>query len=146
MKHCPICDTDKEDSEFNKSSKSKDGLQHYCRGCSNAKRKQWDLEDPERTRGKYLRESYGLKLSEYNDMLEAQNHKCAICGQDETRFQKKLVIDHCHDTGKVRQLLCNTCNHGLGNFKDDISLLASAIQYLVKHNTLEKIIELKNKK
>ena len=107
MKRCPLCDTNKEDSEFNKSSKSKDGLQHYCRPCSNVKRKQWDLEDPERTRGKYLRESYGLKLSEYNDMLEAQNHKCAICGQDETRFQKKLVIDHCHDTGKVRQLLCN---------------------------------------
>ena len=67
-------------------------------------------------------------------MLEAQGHKCAICGQDETRFKKKLVIDHDHATGEVRQLLCNMCNHGIGNFKDDIDLMANAIKYILKHS------------
>ena len=138
MKICAICKQSKEDLEFNKHTKSKDGLQHYCRICSNKTRKQWDLDDPERVRGKYLRETYNISLSQYDEMLAAQNHKCAICGLDETRFQKKLVIDHCHTTGAVRQLLCNMCNHGLGNFKDDVSLLAESIKYLVKHSTLEK--------
>ena len=133
-KICHVCKESKLFADFNKSAKSKDGLQHYCRACSNKKRKDWDLEDPERTRGKYLRETYGIKLSDYNDMLEAQGHKCAICGQDETRFKKKLVIDHDHSTGAVRQLLCNMCNHGIGNFKDDIDLMANAIKYILKHS------------
>jgi hypothetical protein len=132
-KFCPICKEDKHVSLFNKSSKAKDKLQHYCRVCSNAKRKEWDLEDPERTRGKWLKDAYGISLETYNEMLEQQNHKCAICNQDETRFHKKLVVDHDHKTGKVRQLLCNMCNHGIGNFKDDVSLMASAIQYIIKH-------------
>jgi hypothetical protein len=133
-KICHLCKESKLFTDFNKSSKSKDGLQHYCRACSNKNRKEWDLADPERTRGKYLRETYGIKLSDYNDMLEAQGHKCAICGQDETRFKKKLVIDHDHATGEVRQLLCNMCNHGIGNFKDDIDLMANAIKYILKHS------------
>ena len=141
-KTCHICKTPKLFSAFNKNSKSKDGLQHYCRECSNKKRKEWDLADPERVRGKWLRDEYGITLEDYNTMLEEQYHKCAICGQDETRFKKKLVVDHCHETGKVRQLLCNMCNHGLGNFKDDISLMSNAISYLAKH---QKIMENKNK-
>lgn len=132
-KICHVCKETKPNEDFNKAKKSKDGLQHYCRNCSNYRRKQWDLEDPERTRGKWLRDAYGISLKDYNDMLESQNHKCAICKQDETRFLKKLVVDHCHKTGKVRQLLCNMCNHGIGNFKDDIYLLAEAIKYLTKH-------------
>jgi hypothetical protein len=133
-KICHLCKESKLFTDFNKSSKSKDGLQHYCRACSNKNRKEWDLADPERTRGKYLRETYGIKLSDYAAMLEAQGHKCAICGQDETRFKKKLVIDHDHATGEVRQLLCNMCNHGIGNFKDDIDLMANAIKYILKHS------------
>jgi hypothetical protein len=133
-KICHLCKESKLFTDFNKSSKSKDGLQHYCRACSNKNRKEWDLADPERTRGKYLRETYGIKLSDYDAMLEAQGHKCAICGQDETRFKKKLVIDHDHATGEVRQLLCNMCNHGIGNFKDDIDLMANAIKYILKHS------------
>jgi hypothetical protein len=133
-KICHLCKESKLFTDFNKSSKSKDGLQHYCRVCSNKNRKEWDLADHESTLGKYLRETYGIKLSDYGAMLEAQGHKCAICGQDETRFKKKLVIDHDHATGEVRQLLCNMCNHGIGNFKDDIDLMANAIKYILKHS------------
>jgi hypothetical protein len=133
MKKCYVCCEEKEDTAFNKCSKSKDGLQHYCRVCSNRKRKEWDLEDPERTKGKYLRESYGLSFTQYTKMLEDQDNKCAICGEEETRFLKKLVVDHCHKTGEVRQLLCNMCNHGVGNFKDNPELMLKAIEYLKQH-------------
>ena len=140
-KNCHICKETKLFTDFNKASRSKDGLQHYCRSCSNSKRKAWDEANPNRVRNKWLTDAYGITLGEYNKMLEAQDHKCAICGQDETRFQKKLVVDHCHETGKVRQLLCNMCNHGLGNFKDDVALMAEAIKYITKH----QIMESKNK-
>jgi hypothetical protein len=82
---------------------------------------------------------YGLTLPQLTSMAEAQEHKCAICGQPETELRnglpRHLAVDHDHATGKVRALLCSACNTGLGKFKDDISLLAAAIAYLQKHST-----------
>jgi hypothetical protein len=58
--------------------------------------------------------------------------RCAICGSEETNNIKtnKMYVDHCHETGKVRGLLCNGCNSGLGHFKDSINNLKLAIEYL----------------
>ena len=64
-------------------------------------------------------------------MLENQKHRCAIC--DEIP-KKTFTIDHCHTTGVVRELLCNSCNVLLGNAKDNISILERAISYLKKHD------------
>jgi hypothetical protein len=83
---------------------------------------------------KYKGVDFGLAVGEYSRMLEGQNGVCKICGQGETRIRfnttSSLVIDHNHDTGEVRGLLCNRCNVGLGCFKDDISLLRRATEYL----------------
>ena len=72
---------------------------------------------------------YGLKKEEYEEMFDTQNNSCAICKNVFTEINKGFV-DHDHKTGKVRGILCTTCNSGLGFFKDDISLLESAIKYL----------------
>lgn len=64
----------------------------------------------------------------YNTLLGNQNGRCAICG-DYKGY--KLRMDHCHKTGKLRKLLCDNCNWGLGNFKDDVSILQEAIKYLI---------------
>jgi hypothetical protein len=80
-----------------------------------------------------LKSKYGLSLEEYDNKLVKQNHKCAICGLDETENKKKLAVDHDHLTGKVRDLLCINCNTGLGMFKENIDNLATAIKYLNKH-------------
>ena len=72
---------------------------------------------------------YGLSDKEYKYMLKKQKRKCAIC-------KRKMVppsIDHDHNTGVVRELLCGTCNSGLGMFKDDPRLLAYALVYLEEH-------------
>ena len=61
-------------------------------------------------------------------MKTNQNNKCLICGNEQDG--KDLAIDHCHTTNKVRGLLCNSCNLGLGCFKDNLDILASAIKYL----------------
>ena len=75
---------------------------------------------------------YGITDEEYDSLLIKQVARCAICNE-----HVKLCVDHDHNTGKVRGLLCNTCNAGLGMFKDSIRLLAGAIVYLQDHEDQE---------
>lgn len=72
---------------------------------------------------------YGISVERYNEMLEDQNHQCAICLNI---FKDIPNIDHCHDTGEVRGLLCRACNTGIGFLKDDIESLSRAIEYLTR--------------
>jgi hypothetical protein len=83
----------------------------------------------------HLKRTFNITLDDYNRMLEDQNGVCAICKRTETRKSKlgelwQLSVDHCHDTGKVRGLLCFACNSSLGKFKDSIETLQNAIEYL----------------
>lgn len=81
---------------------------------------------------------YGINREEYVRMFDAQHGLCALCNRPETDLDKNggvkaLAVDHDHATKKVRALLCQTCNTGLGKFKDDPKLLQAAIDYLAKH-------------
>lgn len=76
---------------------------------------------------KYL---YDISPEDYNRMFEAQEGKCLICGTHQNDLKKKLFVDHCHHTNKVRGLLCAECNLGLGKFKDDLYLVTKAMEYL----------------
>jgi len=73
-----------------------------------------------------------LKIIIMDNILEKQNHKCAICNNIELRAntQIALSVDHCHNTFKVRGLLCGNCNRAIGLFKDNVDLLQNAINYL----------------
>jgi hypothetical protein len=74
---------------------------------------------------------YGISLEQYDAMLLGQGGVCAICGEKEKdKFRKRMSVDHDHATGKVRGILCSHCNHGLGNFRDNILFLQNAITYL----------------
>ena len=87
-----------------------------------------------------LKRQYGITLFEYTAMLEKQNGVCAICGKPETKWQRRgscktptpdsLHVDHSHATGKVRGLICNYCNLGIGALKDDPELLRKAASYI----------------
>jgi DNA gyrase/topoisomerase IV subunit A len=77
-----------------------------------------------------LRTKYGLTLADYNKMIKEQGGVCYICQNPPN--VKALAVDHCHTTGKVRRLLCDNCNKGLGCFKDSPELLQKAINYLKK--------------
>ena len=70
---------------------------------------------------------YGLEYEDYERMLAEQNNKCGVCHRD----MEVPFVDHCHITGDVRGLLCNTCNAGIGMLGDDIELLKSAISHLI---------------
>jgi len=63
-------------------------------------------------------------------MLKSQNGNCAICGIDQPSNGRRLAVDHDHETGKVRALLCGNCNTGMGSFMDNPKLLQKAINYL----------------
>jgi Recombination endonuclease VII len=81
-----------------------------------------------------LSKSYGITEEDYNAMLMSQNYCCAICGTDKpTGKWKVFAVDHDHETGQVRELLCNECNRGIGLLKDSPELLIKAADYLLKH-------------
>ncbi len=81
----------------------------------------------------HMKRNYGLDFSEYNKMLEKQNGVCAICSSSPPDHHKKrLNIDHCHTTGRIRGLLCDACNRALGLLKDSPDLMLKAISYLAR--------------
>lgn len=89
--------------------------------------------DPDVNRRKQLKYKYSLSLEQYSQMLEEQGHACAICGTTKPEG-RGWHVDHNHDTGAVRSILCSHCNLGLGHFRDNCATLKAAITYLEKHN------------
>jgi hypothetical protein len=73
----------------------------------------------------WLKRKYGIELKDYKELCKQQKFKCQIC-----REFKTLCVDHCHHTGKIRGLLCRTCNSGIGLLKDNPAFLSNAIEYL----------------
>lgn len=83
-----------------------------------------------------LKRAYGITQSDYERILAGQGGGCAICGNTKPngRSRKYLHVDHCHDTGAVRGILCATCNSGLGSFSDNIGKLEKAVLYLKRND------------
>lgn len=116
VKQCIFCEETKAAEHFCKNT-TLDGLGSECKDCARARQ---------------LWKNYGITLADYDDMLEAQGGVCAFdgptCGID--RFGR-FHVDHDHETGEVRGLLCTNCNKGLGMFQDDPQLLLTAAAYLI---------------
>lgn len=91
----------------------------------------WREANPERVRdyrrSNGLMANYGITPQDYDHMAAVQGHACAICRQV---LARRLSVDHCHTTGRIRGLLCHKCNQGLGYFQDDPGLLDRAKEYL----------------
>lgn len=79
-----------------------------------------------------LKTAFGITLADYNTVLSAQGGVCAICGKTPEQNKRRLAVDHCHNSNKVRGLLCGNCNRGIGYFKDSIQFLQTAIKYIRK--------------
>lgn len=88
-----------------------------------------------------LKAYYGLTAEQYEELADQQGNVCAICKQTNTKKGRstRLVVDHDHDTGKIRGLLCDHCNRALGLLKDSTVALESALAYLRKHNDSSKL-------
>ncbi len=84
----------------------------------------------EKRRNYHLQHSYGISLEVYEALCQSQNGLCAICGQ---KSDKKLHVDHNHNTGNVRALLCKNCNTSLGLLKEDSKIVENLLQYIKKY-------------
>ena len=104
-------------------------MRPYCKECTSVRRKQ--LLSKETIRQRNLEKNFGKgALDHYDALFEKQKGVCAICFSPENGRYKHLSIDHDHDTGRIRGLLCNNCNRGLGLLKDSPQLLRKAAEYV----------------
>lgn len=128
-KKCSRCGKVKDISLFETNP-----IRKQCRDCRNALRRYFRVGD--RQRESRLKFNYGITIADFDRMEKDQQNVCAICGgvTKNNRWGRTLMVDHCHKTGKVRQLLCDICNKGLGHFRDNIDIMEKAIAYLRKHS------------
>jgi len=139
-KFCPKCKTSKPKSEYHSNKRNGDGLQGYCIECFGEinrnyvkkykplvqeRQKRYFKNNRELIEDKRIQSRHGITASERGEILRRQNGLCAIC-----KSKPAIHIDHDHVTNKVRGLLCNNCNTGLGMFHDNISFMATGIKYL----------------
>ncbi len=144
-KNCKKCGGKKPIVEFALCKNNPDGHFSWCRACSSAYNKTrparsnpaWRKTNNEKLWGYQLRR-YGLTVADYNKRVEAQMGKCAICGDiPPSRKKRSLEVDHCHATGKVRELLCSKCNTLLGRVESrGVNLLNKVLNYMYKHSAV----------
>jgi Recombination endonuclease VII len=118
--------------------------------------RRWQQQNPERYRAKqrsyaesgqkqiwdrksYLRRTYGITIADYDRMFEEQNGVCAICGEARPE-ERTLHIDHDHETGVIRGLLCFRCNNALGDFREEYELFQRAADYLDRDDELAALV------
>lgn len=132
-KWCSDCKAELDSSEFGKNESSYDKLQAYCRKHHYQRSHENRVARYGNPKDYRLRYRHGITLEIFEQMLEEQNHKCAACQRYPAKNLKNpWHVDHDHETGKVRGILCHQCNSGLGNFNDDPEVLQRALDYLRK--------------
>jgi hypothetical protein len=131
LKTCYSCKVEKPFSEFYKNNVSY--YQKECKACNGFRKSDWykTPEGKESSARSKLKSRFGISIEQYNIKSESQGNVCDICKLP-CRTGAKLSVDHDHTTGKIRNLLCRSCNLGIGNFLDNKELLKEAINYLDK--------------
>lgn len=139
VKTCGKCKQELSAEYFHKDKRRSHGLQARCKQCQKEDAYAWRARNPEKVKEKsaryyerrgaaYLREyRYGLSEEVHASLLDSQGGVCAIC---HTHRGETLHVDHDHQTGAVRGLLCRLCNTAIGKFNDDPSRLRAAAAYL----------------
>ena len=141
-KVCCICMNRKDFSEFYNYKNKSDGKSYRCKQCDDiaraAYRKKHLVSVKRKSRERYLKSRFGMTQADYLAILKTQDLSCAICGIHHTDNKvagcvDSLSVDHCHDTGGIRGLLCNQCNRALGMFRDSQDLLYKAYKYIKEY-------------
>ncbi len=128
MRTCTKCGVEQQESAYYKAG---NGLRGDCKKCNSRASNARYHRDPEKRWEYLLGYHYGMTMAEYSDMLRAQGGTCAICGSLEPgHSRQRMHVDHDHQTGMIRGLLCNTCNRVLGLMCDNPVNLRAAADYL----------------
>lgn len=126
---CANCKVEKPFAEFNKDSRKKHGIRYNCRGCERSRMKDYDASEAGQRRmrvGRWKAQGIEITHDEYVEMYKRLQGRCQIC----TIELPSLCVDHNHDTGKVRGLLCRPCNIGVSALGENERVLRRAIAYL----------------
>ncbi len=118
---------------------------YYARNAERAKKRsrEWYRDNKRRALDARLLAAYGLPVGQYGAMLKAQGGGCAVCRTKQSSG-RSLAVDHCHDTGRVRGLLCDACNIGIGMLQDSPALMTAAGQYLMPVGSDEHLMSIIN--
>jgi hypothetical protein len=130
-KVCQLCGLNKPLEDYHKNKQIKDGKHTICKNCNLQKSKRWRIENPEKAKTLNYRKKYNLTYEQVGELKSSCGYKCEICGIEEAKSPRgNLFVDHCHETGEVRGILCLNCNNLLGSAKDNLEVLLNAIKYL----------------
>lgn len=133
IRQCRVCRQKKSMEEFYFTSSGKHRARK-CKKCVAARTREWREENREKwaptARKRHLWQNYRMTEVGFNMVWVLQSGLCAICKDAFLEGDAKIHVDHDHATGQVRGLLCPTCNRGLGQFRDDPSLMRSAAEYV----------------
>lgn len=137
MKRCTGCEVEKPLDSFWRDNRRPEGRLSRCKTCKTAATNRFRKEqgydktrywrNPEGERERHLIRKYGVTLTDYNAMFKAQGGACAVCRRTQERA---FDVDHCHETGRVRGLLCTGCNRMIGHAGDRPATLRAAADYL----------------
>jgi Recombination endonuclease VII len=126
-KRCADCKQYKLVEEFPRNKNCKDGYHCYCKACNNARTRESRERLHGGTRHYHLMHRYGIGADEFDELVKQQGGVCPLCGRENPEH-----VDHDHETGEVRGILCFNCNGGLGQFRDSIDALLNAVSYLTR--------------
>ena len=131
-KTCTACKETKDTGLFVADHRIQSGIGSKCKACMAVinKRNRELRGTTDTERNTRYQKTYGITLERYENMLMEQDNQCAGCGKTEQENKKRLAVDHCHKTGKIRKLLCHHCNIALGLVNDDEDILISLLSYL----------------
>jgi hypothetical protein len=135
---CRVCHKTKTIEEFKKDSSRRIGYARICKSCHSP-----ISNKPDRKKTNKRKYKYNITTQQYEQMLANQNGMCAICRNPEPRtdphtgIRRALAVDHDHKTGKIRDLLCSSCNLALGLLQDDPIRIQEMLSYLQKHTSEE---------
>lgn len=136
MKTCTKCNCEKALIDFYRDKRGQFGVHSQCKKCSLVRQQKYQRENRQKFCDYQRKYHRGVTPEHYAAMLHEQRGVCAICKQPETSRScggdkiAALAVDHCHRTGRVRALLCQNCNRGLGRFHDDSDKLEAAARYI----------------
>jgi hypothetical protein len=134
MKYCPNCTAVLPLDSFGSNRSSGDGRTTYCKPCHN----EIGRRNRERSGGSreyHLRRRYGIGRREVDAMILAQGGVCAACKVDPPQH-----VDHDHETGAVRGMLCSPCNQALGNVRDDVNRMRGLVDYLRRSRGVSGVV------
>jgi hypothetical protein len=131
-KVCSKCEESKSHRRFG-WDKTRKQLKRVCKDCASQVQKDYVARHKDKIALQRQARNFNLSVEQLTEMYNRQDNKCAICGSEKGEFYHGLAVDHDHETGKVRALLCGPCNMGIGQLGDDPERLEAAAKYIRLH-------------